>query len=108
MNKVLQAAGRVIRTMEDVGIIALLDERFLQTPALYPAADVLSPLYHRDFENVPGIPPAQTHSWTPPEQCTPDPLLQSYPHIRRESEKLYAPGAQHHFVFGYISSHTIL
>lgn len=30
MNKVLQAAGRVIRTMEDIGIIALLDERFLQ------------------------------------------------------------------------------
>ena len=29
MNKVLQAAGRVIRTMEDVGIVALLDERFL-------------------------------------------------------------------------------
>ena len=31
MNKVLQAAGRVIRTAEDVGVIALLDERFLQT-----------------------------------------------------------------------------
>lgn len=30
MNKVLQAAGRVIRTMEDRGIIALLDDRFLQ------------------------------------------------------------------------------
>ncbi len=30
MNKVLQAAGRVIRTVEDVGIIELLDERFLQ------------------------------------------------------------------------------
>ena len=30
MNKVLQAAGRVIRTAEDVGVIALLDERFLQ------------------------------------------------------------------------------
>lgn len=30
MNKVLQAAGRVIRTSEDVGVIALLDERFLQ------------------------------------------------------------------------------
>ena len=30
MNKVLQAAGRVIRTNEDIGIIALLDERFLQ------------------------------------------------------------------------------
>lgn len=28
MNKVLQAAGRVIRTHEDTGIIALLDERF--------------------------------------------------------------------------------
>ena len=30
MNKVLQAAGRVIRTVSDVGIIELLDERFLQ------------------------------------------------------------------------------
>jgi len=30
MNKVLQAAGRVIRTDEDIGIVALLDERFLQ------------------------------------------------------------------------------
>ena len=30
MNKVLQAAGRVIRTSEDIGIVALLDERFLQ------------------------------------------------------------------------------
>lgn len=29
MNKVLQAAGRVIRTSEDVGIVALLDDRFL-------------------------------------------------------------------------------
>lgn len=29
MNKVLQAAGRVIRTKEDRGVIALLDERFL-------------------------------------------------------------------------------
>lgn len=29
MNKVLQAAGRVIRTEEDVGVVALLDERFL-------------------------------------------------------------------------------
>ena len=28
MNKVLQAAGRLVRTPEDVGIIALLDERF--------------------------------------------------------------------------------
>ncbi len=30
MNKVLQAAGRVIRTTEDIGVVALLDERFLE------------------------------------------------------------------------------
>lgn len=38
MNKVLQAAGRVIRTVDDVGIVALLDERFLtpQYMKLFP------------------------------------------------------------------------
>ena len=38
MNKVLQAAGRVIRTVSDVGIIELLDERFLRQEyqALFP------------------------------------------------------------------------
>lgn len=38
MNKVLQAAGRVIRTAADVGVIELLDERFLQKDyrALFP------------------------------------------------------------------------
>ena len=38
MNKVLQSAGRVIRTTEDKGVILLLDERFLQSEykALYP------------------------------------------------------------------------
>ena len=30
MNKVLQAAGRVIRTEQDYGCILLLDDRFLQ------------------------------------------------------------------------------
>lgn len=30
MNKVLQSAGRVIRTQEDEGVILLLDDRFLQ------------------------------------------------------------------------------
>ncbi len=30
MNKVMQAAGRVIRTATDVGVIGLLDERFLR------------------------------------------------------------------------------
>ncbi len=34
MNKVLQSAGRVIRTTEDRGIIALLDERFLYRESL--------------------------------------------------------------------------
>lgn len=39
MNKVLQAAGRVIRTAEDAGIVALLDERFMQAGyrKLFPA-----------------------------------------------------------------------
>ena len=39
MNKVLQAAGRAIRTAEDVGIVALLDDRFLSGPyrRLFPA-----------------------------------------------------------------------
>ncbi len=32
MNKVLQAAGRVIRTQEDVGFVALVDERFTTRP----------------------------------------------------------------------------
>ncbi len=38
MNKVLQAAGRVIRTEEDIGVVALLDNRFLQSDyrALFP------------------------------------------------------------------------
>ena len=34
MNKVQQSAGRVIRTVEDRGIIALLDERFLYRESL--------------------------------------------------------------------------
>ena len=38
MKKVLQAAGRVIRTTEDRGVILLLDERFLhpEYQGLYP------------------------------------------------------------------------
>ncbi|MCJ7690622.1 MAG: ATP-dependent DNA helicase, partial [Clostridiaceae bacterium] len=38
MNKVLQAAGRVIRTEEDRGIVLLIDDRFLQQRyrRLYP------------------------------------------------------------------------
>lgn len=47
MNKVLQAAGRVIRTMEDIGIVALLDERFLA-----PAYRRLFPREWERFETV--------------------------------------------------------
>ena len=47
MNKVLQAAGRVIRTVDDVGIVALLDERFLA-----PAYRRLFPREWNDFERV--------------------------------------------------------
>ena len=44
MNKVLQAAGRVIRTSDDVGVVLLLDERFLQSD--YRAS------YPREWENI--------------------------------------------------------
>lgn len=47
MNKVLQAAGRVIRTVEDVGIVALLDERFLQ-----PSYRRLFPREWEEYETV--------------------------------------------------------
>lgn len=43
MNKVLQAAGRVIRTAKDQGIILLLDERFLQRE--------YQDLFPREWEN---------------------------------------------------------
>ena len=35
LNKVLQAAGRVIRTTEDKGVILLLDDRFMQSDYQY-------------------------------------------------------------------------
>lgn len=47
MNKVLQAAGRVIRTADDFGIVALLDERFLA-----PAYQRLFPREWHDHEVV--------------------------------------------------------
>ncbi len=43
MNKVLQSAGRVIRTAEDIGIIVLLDERFQSSP--------YRRLFPREWEN---------------------------------------------------------
>ncbi len=47
MNKVLQAAGRVIRTSEDVGVVALLDERFLT-----PSYQRMFPREWRNYEDV--------------------------------------------------------
>ena len=47
MNKVLQAAGRVIRTATDFGIVVLLDERFLTT-----AYQRLFPREWRNYEIV--------------------------------------------------------
>lgn len=47
MNKVLQAAGRVIRTVDDFGIVALLDERFL-TPAYQR-------LFPREWHNMEAV-----------------------------------------------------
>jgi len=44
MNKVLQAAGRVIRTEEDTGVVMLLDERFLQQSYLR--------LFPREWSNL--------------------------------------------------------
>lgn len=44
MNKVCQAAGRVIRTVDDTGIIALLDDRFL--------TDEYICLFPREWSNV--------------------------------------------------------
>ncbi len=44
MNKVLQAAGRVIRTAEDRGVVLLLDERFLQS--------AYQNLFPREWEHV--------------------------------------------------------
>ncbi len=47
MNKVLQAAGRVIRTAEDVGVVALLDDRFLSS-----SYRKLFPREWEEFESV--------------------------------------------------------
>lgn len=44
MNKVMQAAGRVIRTVKDEGVIALLDERFM-----WPDYQALFPREWKDY-----------------------------------------------------------
>ena len=55
MNKVQQAAGRVIRTLEDVGVILLMDDRFLEASSqeLFPRE--WSSYYLADRRSLPGI-----------------------------------------------------
>ncbi|MDO4479423.1 MAG: ATP-dependent DNA helicase, partial [Lachnospiraceae bacterium] len=50
MNKVMQAAGRVIRTLEDKGVIVLLDDRFLSRDyhSLFPREWVDAEVTHVD------------------------------------------------------------
>ena len=42
MNKVLQSAGRVIRTDQDRGVIALLDERFMDRRRCFRGSGMIS------------------------------------------------------------------
>ena len=49
MNKVLQAAGRVIRTPEDKGVVLLLDDRFAK-----PDYQRLFPLHWKHLQYLPG------------------------------------------------------
>ena len=49
MNKVLQAAGRVVRTPQDKGVVLLLDDRFAQ-----PDTACLFPPHWRHIQYLPG------------------------------------------------------
>ena len=51
MNKVLQAAGRVIRTPQDQGVVLLIDDRFVDLDyrrLLPPHWEQLTPVYSLD------------------------------------------------------------
>ncbi len=52
MNKVLQAAGRLIRTSSDVGVILLLDDRFLLPENLCLLPEEWDRYYRVNLENV--------------------------------------------------------
>ena len=65
INKVFQAGGRVIRTMEDKGAILLLDERFMQRQ--------YRQLFPREWEpyqivNLPEMKEALRHFWEVPSE----------------------------------------
>lgn len=51
MNKVLQAAGRVIRTATDVGVILLMDDRFLQRENQLLLPDEWDSYYEVNLQN---------------------------------------------------------
>lgn len=55
MNKVMQAAGRVIRTMEDVGVILLLDERFAKREYVQLFPEEWDDYRLVNMEQAPGI-----------------------------------------------------
>lgn len=55
MNKVLQAAGRVIRTAEDRGVILLLDDRFLRPE--------VQELFPREWEAYGGVTRRSVAGW---------------------------------------------
>lgn len=61
MNKVLQAAGRVIRTTEDIGSILLLDDRFLQDSyqMLFPRE-----WFPHEVVTLQSMPGYLSHFWT--------------------------------------------
>ncbi len=55
MNKVLQAAGRVIRSTEDVGVITLMDERFLWRENQYLLPEDWDRYYEVNLQNFSSI-----------------------------------------------------
>ena len=55
MNKVLQAAGRVVRTPQDKGVVLLLDDRFAQ-----PDTARLFPPHWRHIQYLPGTAALET------------------------------------------------
>ena len=52
VNKVLQAAGRVIRTAEDLGVLVLLDDRFLEQDYLSLLPEDWDSIYQVNVSNV--------------------------------------------------------
>ena len=55
INKVLQAAGRVIRTDKDRGIIALLDNRILEHTYDYLIPREWNDMYMVNVNNIEGL-----------------------------------------------------